>query len=102
MMALMARLLEIWRSWSVQRRAITVGVLALAAAGLGVLAYELLKRPADVTNEDVGFVEEGNAKPEKPEKPKDKTVDWPTYGLNNERTRFFASNVVEPPFAGSD
>ena len=99
MIAPMGRVLEIWRSWSARRQAITAGVVVLAAVGLGVLAYELLKRPPDVSNSDVDFVDEGA---ERPKEPKDETVDWPTYGLNNERTRFFASDVVEPPFAGSD
>ena len=95
----MGRVLEIWRSWSARRRAITAGVVIVAAVGLGVLAYEVLKRPPDVSNEDVDFVEQGD---EKPKEPKDETVDWPTYGLNNERTRYFASDVVRPPYAGSD
>ena len=74
-------------------------MVVVAAAGLGVLAYELLKRPPDVTNEDVEFVEQ---RQKKPKEPKDETVDWPTYGFDNERSRFFASDVVKPPFAGSD
>jgi outer membrane protein assembly factor BamB len=95
----MSRLLGIWRSWSVRRRAITAGVIAVAAAGLGVLAYELLKRPADVSNPDVEFVEEAAPKPSDP---KDKTVDWPTYGYNDARTRYFPTRVVRPPFDNSD
>lgn len=80
----------------------TLAVVALAAGGLGVLAYELLKRPADVSNEDVDFVEKGGQKPKKPKKPKDLTVDWPTYGLNDARTRYFPTEVVRPPFDSSD
>ena len=58
----MGRLLAIWSSWSVRRRAITVLVAAVAAGGLGVLAYELLKRPPDVVNENVDFA--GKEQPE--------------------------------------
>ncbi len=97
----MGKLLEIWRSWSVRRRAITAGVVAIAAVGLGVLAYELLKRPPDVTNEDVEFVETKQKAP-KPERPEDTTVDWPTYGFNDARTRYFPTKVVRPPFRPSD
>ena len=95
----MNRLLGIWKSWSVRRRAITIGVAAVAAAGLGVLAYELLKRPADVSNPDVEFVEQAVPKPSDP---KDKTVDWPTYGFNDARTRYFPTRIVRPPFGNSD
>ena len=40
-----------------------------------VVGYELLKRPPDVHNADVAF------KPQKPPKPKAKTVNWPMFGL---------------------
>jgi outer membrane protein assembly factor BamB len=98
---LLGKLLQIWRSWSVRRRAITVGVVAIAAAGLGVLAYELLKRPPDVSNPDVEFVAEEQPK-KKPKKPEDTTVDWPTYGYNDARSRYFATDAVKPPFKPSD
>ncbi len=81
--------------WREHRRA-TIGVLAavalLAAAG-GALAYELLKRPADVHNPDAAFV------PQKPQKPKAaKTVNWPMFGLNPARTRYLPVKGVRPPF----
>jgi outer membrane protein assembly factor BamB len=97
----MGRLIAIWKSWSVRRRAAVAGIAVLAVAGAGVVAYELLKRPADVSNPDVDFVE-NEQKPKKPKKPEDKTVDWPTYGYNDARTRFFPTNVVRPPFDSSD
>ena len=97
----LGRLLNIWRSWSARRRAATAILLTVAAAGLGVLAYELLKRPGDVSNPDVDFAQR-KVKPEKPKTPKDRTVDWPTYGLDNQRTRFFPSKKVKPPYRGSD
>ena len=102
MTGLLGRLLNTWRSWSVRRRAITAGVLAIAAVGLGVLAYEVLKRPADVTNENVDFVESKKQKAPKPERPEDTTVDWPTYGFNDARTRYFPTKLVRPPFRPSD
>jgi outer membrane protein assembly factor BamB len=92
----MTRLLNIWRSWSPRRRLITVGVATLAVAGAGVVAYEILKRPADISNPDAKFVET-------PEKRKVvKTVDWPVYGYDEERTRYLPSKGVKPPFGASD
>ncbi|MDQ3572554.1 MAG: PQQ-binding-like beta-propeller repeat protein [Actinomycetota bacterium] len=97
----MSKLIAIWRSWSVRRRVITMGVAAIAAAGLGALAYEALKRPPDVSNDNIDFVD-GEQKQPKPDEPKDTTVNWPTYGLNNARTRYFPSKVVRPPYRNSD
>jgi outer membrane protein assembly factor BamB len=92
----MTRLLNIWRSWSPRRRLITVGLATLAVAGAGVAVYEIVKRPADISNPDAEFVET-------PEKKKVvKTVDWPVYGYDEERTRYLPSNGVKPPFGDSD
>jgi outer membrane protein assembly factor BamB len=92
----MTRLLNIWRSWSVRRRLITVGVATLAVAGSGFAAYEIVKRPADISNPDATFVET-------PEKKKVvKTVDWPVYGYDEERTRYLPSKEVRPPFGDSN
>jgi outer membrane protein assembly factor BamB len=92
----MTRLLNIWRSWSPRRRLITVGVATLAVAGAGVAAYEILKRPGDISNPDATFVET-------PEKKKViKTVDWPVYGYDEERTRYLPSKDVKPPFGDSE
>ena len=97
----MGRLLAIWKSWTVRRRVITVLVAAVAVGGLGVLAYELLKRPPDVVNENVDFASREQPKP-KQKRPKDTTFDWPTYGFNDARTRYVPSDKVKPPFDQSD
>ena len=78
-----------------------MGMVAIAAAGLGVLAYEQLKRPPDVSNPDVEFVEH-QQQPKQPKEPKDTTVDWPTYGYNDARTRYFPTDTVKPPYDSSD
>ena len=97
----MRKLGEIWRSWSVRRRALTVAaVLAVLAVG-GVLAYNVLKRPPDVSNPDADFVKKDLPEP-KERKPKDLTVNWPTYGFSNARTRYFPTQLVKPPFRNSD
>lgn len=70
-------------------------IAAIAAvfvlAGL-VVAYELLKRPPDVHNTSVAF------RPQKPPKPKARTVNWPMFGLNPARTRYLPARGIKPPF----
>ena len=69
-------------------------------AGGALAAYLVLKRPGDVSNPDAAFVAKKAPKKEK-SKPKDLTTNWPTYGLDNERTRYLSSAKVRPPFASS-
>lgn len=86
------RLALLWRD----RRRLVVACLTVAlllAAGGAAVAYELLKRPADVRNTEVPFIE-----PPKPPKPKAKTVNWPLFGFNRARTRYLAAKGVKPPF----
>jgi outer membrane protein assembly factor BamB len=71
--------------------ALIVTVPLLALAGIAI-AYQALKRPADVHNPDVPF------KRQKPPKPKAKTVNWPLFGLNPARTRYLPAKGVKPPF----
>lgn len=82
---------RLWR----ERRGLALGLIVagiLAVLGAGILAYELLKRPPDVHNPSAVFV------PQKPPKPKAKTVNWPIYGLNTARTRYLPAKGVKPPF----
>jgi outer membrane protein assembly factor BamB len=71
-----------------------IAVLVLGLTGVAV-AYEALKRPADVHNPDAIF------KPEKPppEPKKARFVNWPMFGLNPARTRYLPARGVHPPFA---
>lgn len=72
-----------------------IAVLAGAALVLGggvYLAYEALKRPADVRNEDVAF------EPKETKIKKVKTVNWPVYGYDRARTRYLAAKGIKPPF----
>jgi outer membrane protein assembly factor BamB len=80
--------------WREHRRlALAVGAAALVLlVGGGVLAYELLKRPADVHNPNATF------KPQKPPRPKARTVNWPMFGLNPARTRYLPARGVKPPY----
>jgi outer membrane protein assembly factor BamB len=80
-----------------QHRRFAIALIAagmIAVFGAGVLAYELLKRPADVHNENATFVPQ---KPPKPE-PEAKTVNWPMYGLDPARTRYLPATGIKAPF----
>jgi outer membrane protein assembly factor BamB len=86
---------QVKRFWR-ERRLLAIALLGaavIAIVGVGVLAYELLKRPADIHNSSAGFV------PQKPPKVKPKkTVNWPIFGLNPARTRYLPAKGVKPPF----
>ena len=92
---------KLWREH--RRAAIALIVLAIVAVAAVIVAWQELKRPADVHNETA--IE--HFKPEPPkEAPKPKpghrgarpTVNWPMYGLNPQRTRYLPARGVKPPF----
>jgi outer membrane protein assembly factor BamB len=91
----MARLLNIWRSWSAGRRLALVGAIVLVAAGAAVAAYLVTKRPADVSNPQASFHKQ------KPKKKKPETLSWPMYGYDSARTRYLPVNGLNPPFHSS-
>ncbi len=68
------------------------GIALVLLVGGGLLAYQLLKRPADVHNPNAAF------RPQKPPKPKARTVNWPMFGLNPARTRYLPARGVKPPY----
>ena len=70
-----------------------IAVVALVAVGAFV-AYQELKRPPDVLNEDVVF----EPQQPKPPPPRAQTVNWPMFGLNRARTRYLPARGVAPPF----
>lgn len=81
------------RLWREHRRlAIALAAGAVAVVAGIVVGYELLKRPADIHNANVAF------KPQKPPKPKAKTVNWPMFGYNLARTRYLPAKGVKPPY----
>lgn len=70
-----------------------VGAL-IALVGI-VVAYELLKRPGDVHNQEA--IE--HFKPQKPPPIKEpKTVNWPIFGYDLARTRYLPVRGIKPPF----
>lgn len=84
---------KLWRD----HRPWAVGLIVAAVAVVvgGFVAYEALKRPADVHNEEAIR----RFKPQKPPPPKEpKTVNWPIFGLNPARTRYLPVKGIKPPF----
>jgi outer membrane protein assembly factor BamB len=91
----MARILEIWRSWSVRRRVAVAGGATVAVVGVvAIVAYLVTKRPGDVSNPQAAFHEQKRQAP--------KTVDWPLYGHDTARTRYLPSKHLDPPFQSSE
>jgi outer membrane protein assembly factor BamB len=92
------RWLDKWRSLSVRTRAlIAAGVLVVVAGGAAT-AYAVLKRDADVECPPPCELET-----EQPAKPREriKTVNWPVYGYDDQRTRYLPTERVRPPFDAS-
>jgi outer membrane protein assembly factor BamB len=80
--------------WREHRRA-TVALIAavvVALGGVAGIAYDALKRPADIHNEAVSF------EAQKPKVEERKTVSWPLYGYDRARTRYLPARGIEPPF----
>lgn len=78
--------------WSDHRVAALIGAAVAAIAIAGLAGYLILKRPGDVSNPDAAF-REGDQ-----QKPVVGVTNWPTYGLNDERTRYLPAQGVGPPF----
>lgn len=89
--------------WREHRRAAfaLIGLVVIVIAG-AIVAWQELKRPADVHNEAAIR----HFKPEPPKEPPKaapgrkgpSTVNWPMYGLNPQRTRYLPARGVKPPF----
>ncbi len=89
----MARFLKTWRAWSVRRRlAVAGGAGLVVVAAVALIAYLVLKRPGDVSNPDAAFEQQKIVK----------TVDWPLYGHDRERTRYLPAKHLDPPFGSSE
>ena len=81
-----------------RRKALSLAlVAAVALAGIGLVAWNELKRPEDVANPDVPF-EHPVEKPRKKAKKKRDTVDWPTFRYDRQRTGYLPVKGIKPPF----
>ncbi|HET8592855.1 MAG TPA: PQQ-binding-like beta-propeller repeat protein [Solirubrobacterales bacterium] len=81
---------NLWNDHRLATVAGAVGALAIVAA---VAGYLILKRPEDKSCPDPCVLETTEEAA-----PVVETVDWPTYGLNNERTRYLDAPRVKPPY----
>ena len=91
--------LEIWRSWSARRRLLLVGGVVVVIAGGAVAAYAVLKRDPDRSCPAPCTLEREQP-PKKVERVK--TVNWPVYGYDDQRTRYLPTKRVRPPFDASE
>ncbi len=88
----MARLLNIWRSWSPTVQALVVSAAAVIVIAAVIVGYLIVKRPGDVSNTDLAF--ETTDK----QHTVSRTLDWPLYGYNRTRTRYLPVKDLNPPF----
>jgi outer membrane protein assembly factor BamB len=79
--------------WADHRWATLGAAAGIAAVVIALAGYLILKRPADKSCPDPCTIETTTDTG-----PVTKTVDWPLYGLNKERTRFLDAPNVKPPF----
>lgn len=94
----MNRARGIWSSLTREDK-IVIGImltLVILTCVLAVIA--VLKRPADVSNPDVAFEAQASEPVDTGKKARDRTVDWPRYGYDIERTKFLNAQKVRPPF----
>lgn len=78
------------KQWK-ERRGLVIAAAGVAmACAIALAGYLIFKRPGDVRNE--GFFNELT-----PELTRG-VVDWPSYGLNDERTRYLPRKGLRPPF----
>jgi len=96
----MGRILNIWRGWSRNQRLVFVGSLVTVVAGGAVAAYLLLKRDSDVGCPPPCALEV-EAEPVEEPKKEAKRLNWPVYGYTDQRTRYFPTKKVKPPYAAS-
>ena len=97
----MTRLLAKWRALSVRTRVLTaIGVVAVIAGGAAA-AYLVLKRDADVRCPPPCELEI-EKKPQPARDQRVRTVNWPVYGYDDQRTRYLPTKRVRPPYDASE
>ena len=76
--------------WTSHRAATIAGMVAFVAV-IGVGGWLLLRTPN--SSSQPATTASARAKPPAPP-----TTDWPTYGLNQARTRYLPTDLVKPPY----
>lgn len=75
------------------RRGLIAAAVLVVVAGAAV-AYVLLHAPGNVSHPNVSFT----APKRKPPAPRVSNFEWPLYGYNAVRTRYFPDTKLDPPF----
>jgi outer membrane protein assembly factor BamB len=83
------------RAWSTRQQMLAGLATVAVLAGAAYAIYTAVDRPEDVVNEDAEFEKEKKKKVIE-------TGNWPVYGYNDQRTRYFPTKHVQPPFASSE
>jgi outer membrane protein assembly factor BamB len=98
----MSRLLKAWRDWPLDRRFAIIVTLVLIASSFVSVGYLTAKRPADKSCPppcDLEVDESGTLVPTKGRGgEKDRTVDWPMFGYDAERTKYLPVQGIKPPY----
>jgi outer membrane protein assembly factor BamB len=94
----MTRLLETIRNLSRGQKIAIVAAIVLLLGGAAFAAYSVLKRDADISNPDATFEADNKKEIEEAKVPRGRTVDWPRFGYDEQRTKFLNAQKVKPPF----
>jgi outer membrane protein assembly factor BamB len=88
-----------------RRRGLLIALAAVILLAGGAVAFLLLREPGDVSNPDVAFTATETTETQQPPPPPRRklavdTFSWPTYGLNDARTRDWSSapDYLRPRF----
>lgn len=94
----MTSLLEKIRNLTRGQKIAIVAAIVLALGGIAFAAYSVLKREPDISNPDAAFEVDNKKEAEEAKVPRGRTVDWPRYGYDEQRTKFLNAQKVKPPF----
>jgi outer membrane protein assembly factor BamB len=88
--------------WTRRRWRYLAAAAAVLVAGVLTVYFTVGQRPGDVLNTNVPFTEQAPTTPAPKKKPAaPKTVNWPLYGYDLQRTRYLPTSdakYVKPPF----
>jgi outer membrane protein assembly factor BamB len=87
-------------SWRDPTHVAIIALISLLGMGSACAVYVIFKRDADQSCPPPCTLEADEKPPSRAEQVK--TVDWPLYGYDEQRTRYLATKRVKPPFDASE